>query len=83
MLSFDGKKARPWFEGLDQDMFRNEEAETLAMTKNRLNKELDFIESILKQRTVPEKQRIEYLEKSLLVCVCASFPFGFEGEFGI
>ena len=54
------------------------------MAKNRLNKELDFIVSVLKQRrTVPEKQWIEYLEKSLSVCVCASFLFGFEDEFGI
>ena len=54
------------------------------MAKNGLNKELDFIESVLKQcRTVPEKQRIEYLGKSLSVCVCAFFPSGFESEFGI
>ena len=54
------------------------------MAKNRLNKELAFIESVLKQwRTVPEKQWIKYLEKSLSVCVCASFLFGFEGECGI
>ena len=32
-------------------------------------------------RTVLEKQRIEYVEKSLSVCVC-SFPFGFEGGLG-
>ena len=41
------------------------------MAKNRLNKELDFIESVLKEwRTAPEKQWIEYLEKSLSVWVC-------------
>ena len=55
------------------------------MAKNGFNKELDFIVSVLKQRriVVPEQQRIEYLEKSLSVCVCAFFPFGFESEFGI
>ena len=54
------------------------------MAKNGLNKELDFIVSVLNQwRTVPKKQRIEYLEKSLSVCVCAFFPSGFESEFGI
>ena len=48
------------------------------MAKNGLNKELDFIVSVLKQRRiVPEQQRIEYLEKSLSVCVCAFFPFWF------
>ena len=87
------------------------------MAKNRLNKELDFIASVLKEwRTAPEKQWIEYLKKSLSVwvcvllsllvlrvslgfdcisswsvpvskslsvCMCASFPFGFEGGIGI
>ena len=55
------------------------------MAKNGLNKELDFIVSVLKQRRiVPGQQRIEYLEKSLSVCVCAFFfPFGFESEFGL
>ena len=54
------------------------------MAKNRLNKELDFIMSILKQRrTVPEKQWIEYLEKSLSVLNVCYFPFGFGSEFGI
>ena len=66
-------------EGWDQDLFRNEEAETLTMAKNSLNKELGFIESVLKQRRTPEKQRIEYLEKSLSVCVRASFSFAFDG----
>ena len=48
------------------------------MAKNGLNKELDFIVSVLKQRRiVPGQQRIEYLEKSLSVCVCAFFPFWF------
>ena len=48
------------------------------MAKNGLNKELDFIVSILKQRRiVPEQHQIEYLEKSLSVCVCAFFPFWF------
>ena len=53
------------------------------MAKNGLNKELDFIVSKKQRRIVPEQQRIEYLEKSLSVCVCAFFPFGFESEFRI
>ena len=72
------KKSTPGLnkEGRDKYLFRNEEAEILAMAKNRLNKELDFIESVLKQwRTVPEKQRINYLEKSLSVCVCVLLLF--------
>lgn len=42
VLSFDGKKLAPGStkEGGDQDLFGNEEGETLAMAKNRLNKEL-------------------------------------------
>ena len=54
------------------------------MAKNGFNKELDFIVSVLKQRRiVPEQHWIEYFEKSLSVCLCAFFPFGFESEFGI
>ena len=54
------------------------------MAKNGLNKELDFIVSVLKQRRiVPEQQRIEYLEKVYQFVCVLFFPFGYEREFGL
>ena len=51
------------------------------MAKNRLNKELDFIESVLKQwRTVPEKNNGLTTWRKVYQFVCVSpffFLFGF------
>ena len=70
VLSFDGKKLAPGLNktGGDQDLFGNEDGETLQIVKQKLETEVNLVESVIREwQSMSDAEKIDKLTGAVLI----------------